>query len=113
MKSTDSISLAKRIRANVLHMVYKAKASHVGSCLSVADILAVLYGNTMTINVDNIMCHTRDRFILSKGHAAPALYSCLARSGYFPIKELKTLRKHAAKFLTLVEVLKMPIPCSK
>ena len=100
MKSTDSISLAKRIRANVLHMVYKAKASHVGSCLSVADILAVLYGNTMTINVDNIMCHTRDRFILSKGHAAASVYATLANIGVISPADLETYGSDGLLFMT-------------
>jgi transketolase len=79
---------ARKIRAHALRMVHRAKASHIGSCLSMADILAVLY--TRVLNIDPLApgdCN-RDRFILSKGHAAAILYAALAERGFFPVSEL-------------------------
>ncbi len=73
--------LAKKIRQHVLRMTHNAKSSHVGSCLSIADILAVLYGGVLKEG---------DKFILSKGHASAALYAVLAECGYFPVKWLDT-----------------------
>ncbi len=77
----DSITLAKVIRIHALRMTHKAHASHIGSCLSMADILAVLYADILQKN---------DRFILSKGHGAAAIYAVLAECGYFPKKWLDT-----------------------
>jgi transketolase len=71
-------------------MVHKAKASHIGSGLSIADILAVLYGEVMTIDPKNENSVKRDRFILSKGHACAPLYAVLAEIGFFPISDLDT-----------------------
>ena len=84
-----TIELAKNIRKHVLRMTSKGKSSHVGSALSIADILAVLYSN---INVDpkNPLDPKRDRFILSKGHAGAAVYAVLAELGYFSKKILDT-----------------------
>jgi transketolase len=71
-------------------MVHKAKASHIGSGLSIADILAVLYGEVMTIDPKNENFAKRDRFILSKGHACAPLYAVLAEVGFIPISKLDT-----------------------
>jgi transketolase len=76
--------LARRIRAHSLRMVHAARASHVGSCLSIAEILAVLYARTLRVDPARPSWPERDRFILSKGHAAAALYAVLAETGFFP-----------------------------
>lgn len=81
-------ALAKRIRIHVLEMTHKAKSSHVGSCLSIADILAMLYGCIMSIRPEQPDWKGRDRFILSKGHACAALYAVLAECGFFPLEWL-------------------------
>ena len=77
--------LARNIRTNVLHMVHRTRASHVGSCFSMADLLAVLYGGIMNVFPDNPQHPLRDRLVISKGHAAAALYSVLAECGFFPM----------------------------
>lgn len=84
MAKFASTSLAQAIRALTLHMVHKANASHVGSCLSIADLLAVLYGQILNIDLDNPKLPERDRLILSKGHSAAILYATLAECGFFP-----------------------------
>jgi len=71
-------------------MANKAGTSHVGSCLSCADILAVLYGEVMHYKADKPDWEGRDRFILSKGHAGSALYAILAECGFFPVEDLDT-----------------------
>ena len=81
---------ARRIRGHALNMVAKASASHIGSCLSAADVLAVLYAEVMRIDPAKTNWPERDRFILSKGHAAAILYAALAERGYFPTGELTT-----------------------
>ena len=82
--------LAKKIRQNALQMVHRAKASHIGSALSIADILAVLYGEVIRAEAHNPLMADRDRFILSKGHACTAVYAVLAELGFFPKDELET-----------------------
>lgn len=86
----DTIALARRIRRNALEMVHRAKASHIGSALSIVDILAVLYGRVMHLNKSDHTLSTRDRFILSKGHACVALYSTLAEIGVLSGEQLDT-----------------------
>jgi len=82
--------LAKSIRKNALKMVHSAKASHIGSALSITDILAVLYGHVMRFNPADQYDKSRDRFILSKGHACVAVYSTLAEVGFIPKEQLDT-----------------------
>jgi len=82
--------LAANIRRQALKMVHRAKASHIGSALSIVDILAVLYGEVMNFNVNDLKSRTRDRFILSKGHACVAVYGTLAEIGVFPKSLLET-----------------------
>ena len=82
--------LAKAIRIASLNMVFKAKSSHIGSCLSIADILAVLYGQVLVFNAKKPHWNKRDRFILSKGHAASILFAVLGKVGFFKIEELGT-----------------------
>lgn len=84
--------IAKRIRIEVIKMIYKAQSGHPGGSLSIADIMAVLYFHVMRIDPHNPHWADRDRFILSKGHACPAWYASLALRGFFSIKELSFLR---------------------
>jgi transketolase len=88
---------ARKIRAHALRMVYRAKASHIGSCLSMADILAVLYTRVLHIDPLNPDDPDRDRFILSKGHAAAILYATLAERGFFSTSELDTFCENASR----------------
>ena len=74
--------LARRIRCQALRMVTRAKASHIGSALSIADIMAVLYGRFLRVNPAAPKHPERDRFILSKGHACVAVYAALAETGF-------------------------------
>ena len=89
LNSEQLKNLATRIRAQVLEMTHRAKSSHVGSSLSIADLLAVLYGNILNINPKEPNWAERDRLILSKGHACVGLYAVLAEVGYFPLEDLK------------------------
>lgn len=88
MENTEK--LASRARENALRMVHRAKASHIGSALSVVDILAVLYGQVLVKNPANPNWQQRDRFILSKGHACAAVYAILALVGYYPVAKLES-----------------------
>ena len=90
--------LAAKIRLGIIEGTYYAKAGHPGGSLSAADVLAYLYGKEMKIDAKNPKMENRDRFVLSKGHAAPALYSALAYTGFFPVEDLKTLR-HIGSYL--------------
>lgn len=86
------ILAAARIRKMALEGVYSAKAGHPGGSLSIADILAYLYLEEMNISKDTVKSPDRDRFVLSKGHCAPALYGALAEIGVIPKEDIKTLR---------------------
>ncbi len=86
-------NIARNIRLGTLEGVYNAKSGHPGGSLSIADILAYLYFEEMNIDPKNPAWEDRDRFVLSKGHAAPALYATLAERGFFDKSELKGLRK--------------------
>jgi transketolase len=88
--TSDYQELARRIRVHCVQMNHDAPSSHLGSCLSCADILAVLYGGVLNIRPQEPKWEDRDRFILSKGHAAAALYSVLAERGFFSVEELET-----------------------
>ncbi|MGQ9788553.1 MAG: transketolase [Candidatus Hadarchaeaceae archaeon] len=85
--------IALGIRRNSLIMTTKSGSGHPGGCLSCADILAVIYFHQLRYDPEKPDWMERDRFILSKGHAAPALYAALARAGFFPMEELLKLRK--------------------
>lgn len=82
--------LATRIRAHALRMTHRAKSSHIGGCLSSADLLAVLYGRVLRVDPSRPDWPERDRFILSKGHAAAAIYATLAERGFLPMEWLDT-----------------------
>ncbi len=84
---------AVEIRMNIIEGTYNAGSGHPGGSLSCTDILTYLYFNKMNVNADTPKDENRDRFVLSKGHAAPALYGTLVEKGYFPKEDIKTLRK--------------------
>lgn len=84
---------AVKIRKGVIEGTFNAKSGHPGGSLSIAELLAYLYRVEMRIDPANPAMADRDRLVLSKGHAAPALYAALANRGYFPAADLKTLRK--------------------
>ena len=86
-------NIANDVRIEIIEQVYNANSGHPGGSLSCADILAVLYFNQMNIDSENPNAKGRDRFVLSKGHCAPALYATLARKGYFDKELLKGFRK--------------------
>lgn len=88
---------SNNIRKNIIKMVGTAGSGHPGGSLSIADILTVLYFEKMNIDVKNPNYVDRDRFVLSKGHAAPALYAVLAERGYYSEEELLSLRKIGSK----------------
>lgn len=83
---------ATQIRMGIIEGTYNAKAGHPGGSLSSADVFAYLYGKEMRFDSSNPNWEDRDRFVLSKGHCAPGLYSALAHKGFFPVEDLKTLR---------------------
>ena len=85
--------IACKVRMGIIEGVHSAKAGHPGGSLSCADILTYLYFAHMNVDVSNPKMENRDRFVLSKGHAAPALYSVLAHKGFFEVESLKTLRQ--------------------
>lgn len=85
-------SKALKIRRNIVNMIYLASSGHPGGALSITDVLTVLYFTEMNVDPLNPKDENRDRFVLSKGHASPALYSTLAQRGYFDKKELFTFR---------------------
>lgn len=89
----DLKKISNKIRKHIIEMIYSARSGHPGGSLSSADIITSLYFHIMAHDPKNPKWEGRDRFILSKGHACPALYAALAESGYFDTNELKNLRK--------------------
>lgn len=85
----DTVQLASRLRRHVVEMTSRGKSSHVGSALSMADIMAVLYGDVLNVDPTEPRAPDRDRFILSKGHAGACVYAALAECGFFPVENLK------------------------
>ena len=92
-KKIGLMQKANNVRLGIIEAVYNAACGHPGGSLSIADVLTYLYFEEMNVNPENPADKNRDRFVLSKGHTAPALYSTLAERGFFPKEELKTLRK--------------------
>lgn len=84
--------IAVEVRKGIIEGTFNAKSGHPGGSLSIADTITYLYYAQMNVNPENPEDDERDRFVLSKGHCAPALYAVLAEKGYFPKEELKTLR---------------------
>ena len=97
-----------RIRTDIVEMLNKSGSGHTGGSLSAADIVTALYFHKMKHNPKDPKWDGRDRFILSKGHAAPVLYAALARSGYFPVEELMTLRKLGSRLQGHPDSKKLP-----
>ncbi|MBQ9004040.1 MAG: transketolase, partial [Eggerthellaceae bacterium] len=98
MKSTELKAKANDLRIDIVRMIAEAGSGHPGGSLSCADILTALYfGGVLKHDPSNPDANDRDRFIMAKGHAAPALYAALAHAGYFPREELGTLRKLGAR----------------
>jgi len=89
--------IANNIRVSIIEGVYNAKSGHPGGSLSIADVLTYLYFEEMNVNPQDPKWAERDRFVLSKGHTAPALYATLAERGYFPKEEVKTFRKTTSR----------------
>lgn len=87
---------AKEVRKTILTMIHEAQSGHPGGSLSAADIMAVLYFEELNINPKDPHWIDRDRFVLSKGHVCPVLYSCLALREYFPMEVIKTLRQEGS-----------------
>ena len=97
-KSLDELkSISKEIRKDIVKMLTESASGHPGGSLSATDIMTVLFFKEMNLDPNNEKDPNRDRFVLSKGHAAPVLYSVLARRGYFPVEELSTLRKFKSR----------------
>lgn len=92
MTEAELARMANRLRLDVVEMVHAAGDGHPGPCMSIADILSVLYFDVMRLNPAEPRWSARDRMILSKGHACPILYAALARKGYFPVGDLAGLR---------------------
>jgi len=96
-KEKDITAIARQLRAQILRVSYQAKVGHVGSALSIADILAVLYFKILKIDPANPNWLERDRFLLSKGHAAAALYAVLCARGFFSKTELDTFCQNGSR----------------
>ncbi|MFI3212680.1 MAG: transketolase [Eubacteriales bacterium] len=93
MTNLELQKMANEVRKGIVTGVHSAKAGHPGGSLSAADIYTFLYFEEMNIDPKDPKNEGRDRFVLSKGHTAPGLYSVMANRGYFPVEEMKTLRK--------------------
>ena len=98
MNKLELQKMANEVRKGIVTAVHSAKAGHPGGSLSAADIFTYLYFEEMNIDPKDPKKGDRDRFVLSKGHTAPGLYSTLANRGYFPVEDLKTLR-HLGSYL--------------
>ena len=98
MNNLELQKKAVEVRKGIITSVHSAKAGHPGGSLSAADIFTYLYFEEMNVDPKNPKDENRDRFVLSKGHTAPGLYSVLAQKGYFPVEDLLTLR-HTGSYL--------------
>ena len=93
--------LAKKIRKHVIEMTHRAKSAHVGTSLSMADLLAVLYGGILQVRPEEPDWPARDRFILSKGHGCAGLYAMLAERGFFPLSWLDDFYQNGSRLAGL------------
>ena len=98
MNKLELQKVANEVRKGIITSVHAAKAGHPGGSLSAADIFTYLYFEEMNVDPKDPEKADRDRFVLSKGHTAPGLYSALAQKGYFPVEDLETLR-HLGSYL--------------
>jgi len=99
---------ARQLRLDVVEMIHRAQSGHPGGSLSAAEIIAALFFHQLRLDPKRPDWPERDRFILSKGHAAPVLYAALARRGFFPVEELKTLRQLDSRLQGHPDRLKTP-----
>jgi len=106
--SAELKSKANKIRKDIVRMITEAKSGHPGGSLSAVDVVTALYFKVMRHNPKDPKWEDRDRFILSKGHAAPLLYSVLAESGYFEVEELLTLRKFGSRLQGHPDMKRLP-----
>jgi transketolase len=90
-------ALARKLRSHTLVMISRAKTSHIGSCLSVADILAVLYGRILRFDPKRPALPSRDRLIVSKGHAAAIVYAAVAEAGFMPVERLEEFARNGGQ----------------
>lgn len=97
-RATELAIIANRVRKHALTAVYSAQSGHPGGSLSIADVLTLLYFEVMNVDPKDPKNEDRDRFVLSKGHTAPALYGTLAERGYFPVEDIPTFR-HIGSYL--------------
>ena len=97
-KYNNLISISKELRKRIIKTSYQAKIPHVGSCLSCIELLVFLYWRELNIDTNNSEAINRDRFILSKGHGAPALFQVLGLKGFFPIERLNSFGKPGSVF---------------
>lgn len=100
--------LTVQIRRDIVQMIADANSGHPGGSLSATDLVTALFFSEMNYDSKNPKWEDRDRFILSKGHACPVLYSCMARAGYFEYEELKTLRRIDSRIQGHPEVRRLP-----
>lgn len=91
--NTQLKAIATKVRKHIIEGIYNAQSGHPGGSLSIADLLTILYFEVMNVDPANPKWEERDRFVLSKGHCAPALYGVLAERGFIPSEDIKTLRK--------------------
>ena len=108
MEHIEYKKIASRIRMDVIEEVHSAGSGHPGGSLSAADIVTALYFGEMNIDPKNPQTKGRDKFVLSKGHAAPVQYAALAEKGYFPKEELTTLRKLGSRLQGHPNMHKLP-----
>ena len=101
MQAQELAKLANELRIDIIEMLMEAKSGHPGGSLSAIDIITALWFHEMRGIEPGRLADTRDRFVLSKGHAVPALYAVLAKKGFIPHEELKTLRRTGSRRLRL------------
>ncbi|MFA6431682.1 MAG: transketolase [Candidatus Margulisiibacteriota bacterium] len=101
-------TIAVKLRRHIIEMICIASSGHPGGSLSAADIVTVLYNYKLKINPKDPGWVDRDRFVMSKGHAAPVLYAALAEAGFFPVEYLKTLRKIGSSLQGHIDMLSLP-----
>ena len=111
INSKEQLELKKvcnNVRRGILDLTFYGSSSHLGGSLSVVEILVALYFKVMRIDPQKPQMPERDRFVLSKGHAAPALYAVMAERGFFPIEELKTFCKNGTRLQKHIDMHKLP-----
>lgn len=107
-KISELKNMAQKLRQHIIEMTCRAASGHPGGSLSAADIVAVLYFYQMKHKAKEPKWANRDRFVMSKGHAAPVLYAALAEAGYFPLEYLKTLRQIGSSLQGHIDMLSLP-----